>query len=224
MAWKIFGEKTEKNAIDLSTVLEEAARISKEQPILRKRELKDVLGKEFFNVFYDALSVYRTSEYIEKLAHLEQERDDVKQIGMGTVTFQDTYYIELLGRFQHKVAHHAYAIGRAMKNPLMDYAYYVIDSGIGNNVGIVKMRNLSAYTRHFDLNQVPQKAKDRLCDSVLDLAKIDVSMPLTGLMYSEKKKDFKLLEYDGVRVQAFDTYKQKDEYIAAVQARLNAGQ
>ena len=224
MAWRIFGKKNEKNAIDLSTVLEEAARISKEQPIVKPYEIKDTLGKEFDSVFNSAFCVYKTSDYIIQLAQLERERNDVKQIKMGTVTFQDTYYIDLLGKYQLEAAHHAYAIGRAMKNPLMDYTFYVIDNPLGNRVGVVKMQNLSAYARHFDLDQVLQKVKDQLCDSVLDLAKFDVFVPLRGLMYSEQKMDFKLLEYDDVRVQAFSTYKQKDEYIASVQALLKAGQ
>ena len=123
---------------------------------------------------------------------------DAVNLRLGVMAYKDTYYISYLHNGAREKAFEAYKRGRSCGSALMDYRYTVVDNGIGNDFGIIRMSAPSDYRPLAQCLPLEPSTRGALLNELRKLVQKSVFPDSRAIYYNARSKRFKVLDYNYV--------------------------
>ena len=189
------------------------------RPLTQYKELIPHIGEAFANALMEIIPIYHTSEFLEEM-HSLCRRKEFSPVGMGRISYQDQYLLGYLGRVDQKSAYAAYCAGYSLRSPLMAYEFLLFDNRHANSFGVIHHQGISRYDDLWQSNTIDPSVRQELYENLCALARQDIWIAPAALAYCPENRDFKVLNFQEVRLGKLSTPEKLADYQAQYRTLL----
>ena len=183
-------------------------------------ELKDDLkDSDFYSIIDPLLCIYKTSDFIIKIAQMAKNNPDMEVRNMTDFKYKNRYVFNHLPKGKNESTKIAYERGQQIGSDLTDYDFSVVDNGLGNNFCIIKLNdetdNVKDYATPLPIDKIDEEHKSSILKSIENLAKAGVIFPPKALAFNPQNQSCKIFDYSDVSINGFSNQEDKELYMEA---------
>lgn len=179
-----------------------------------KNQIEDV---DLYTALRELMTIYKTSDFLAKIADLQEENQNIKTTKTGSFTYKDKIIFNYIPRDKIESSRIAYERSRQIGSELTsDYEFAVIDNSIANSFSLIKLNNNETFNDYSDLQDLSALSslqKKELYKAIVLLAKSGIVFSPSALLYNTKNKKFKIIDYSKLSIDGFHNQQEKKAYL-----------